>query len=94
MAQVEPHTNLVSIVGVITRGCPKARVLSYCEHGGMPVLLRSGRFKAVLAWSELEVQQCVCGCEQSSIPVFPVAVVTMQGPKQVSRTSTGRRTNK
>ena len=30
MAQVEPHTNLVSIIGVITRGRPKTLVLSFC----------------------------------------------------------------
>ena len=40
MAQVEPHTNLVSIVGVITRGRPKALVLSYCEHGELSGLLK------------------------------------------------------
>ena len=33
MAQVKPHTNLVSIIGVITRGRPKALVLSFCEYG-------------------------------------------------------------
>jgi len=33
MAQVEPHVNLVSIIGVITRGRPKTLVLSFCEHG-------------------------------------------------------------
>ena len=33
MAQVETHDNLVSLVGVITRGTPKILVLSFCEHG-------------------------------------------------------------
>jgi serine/threonine protein kinase len=33
MAQVDTHRNLVSIVGVITRGQPKVLVISYCEHG-------------------------------------------------------------
>ena len=35
MAQVESHRNLVSIIGVITRGRPKTLVLSFCEHGEM-----------------------------------------------------------
>ena len=33
MAQVDPHKNLVSIIGVVTRGRPKTLVLNYCEHG-------------------------------------------------------------
>ena len=33
MAQVEKHKNLVSLVGVITRGTPKVLMLSFCEHG-------------------------------------------------------------
>ena len=35
MAQVDAHANLVSVVGVVTRGQgqPKILVLSYCEHG-------------------------------------------------------------
>ena len=33
MAQVESHANLVSLVGVVTRGQPKMLVLSFCEHG-------------------------------------------------------------
>ena len=33
MAQVAGHRNLVSIIGVITRGDPLVLVLQYCEHG-------------------------------------------------------------
>ena len=33
MAQVDTHTHLVSLIGVITRGHPKILVLSFCEHG-------------------------------------------------------------
>ena len=33
MAQVATHSNLVSLVGVVTRGTPKMLVLSFCEHG-------------------------------------------------------------
>ena len=40
MAQVETHTNLVALVGVITRGNPKILVLSFCEHGELQGLLK------------------------------------------------------
>ena len=40
MAQVETHTNLVSLVGVITRGTPKILVLSFCEHGELQGMLK------------------------------------------------------
>ena len=40
MAQVEPHVNLVSIIGVITRGRPKTLVLSFCEHGELGGMLK------------------------------------------------------
>jgi serine/threonine protein kinase len=33
MAQVDTHKNLVSLIGVVTRGKPKVLILSYCEHG-------------------------------------------------------------
>jgi len=35
MAQVAGHRNLVSIIGVITRGDPLVLVLQYCEHGSV-----------------------------------------------------------
>ena len=40
MAQVGSHPNLVSLVGVITRGDPLIVVISYCEHGSLVSLLR------------------------------------------------------
>jgi serine/threonine protein kinase len=33
MAQLDKHTHLVSLIGVVTRGIPKILVLSYCEFG-------------------------------------------------------------
>eukprot|EP00039_Didymoeca_costata_P002163 m.57956 g.57956 ORF g.57956 m.57956 type:complete len:1717 (+) comp11144_c1_seq1:172-5322(+) len=39
MAQVE-HSNLVSIIGVITRGNPMVLVMSFCEHGSLLSLLK------------------------------------------------------
>ena len=41
MAQVSHHPNLVSLVGVITRGDPLVLIISYCEHGSLLSLLRS-----------------------------------------------------
>ena len=35
LAQVAGHRNLVSIIGVITRGDPLVLVLQYCEHGSL-----------------------------------------------------------
>ena len=40
MSQVGHHPNLVSIVGVVTRGDPLILILSYCEHGSLLSLLR------------------------------------------------------
>ena len=40
MALVETHKNLVSLVGVVTRGRPKMLVLSFCEHGELHGLLK------------------------------------------------------
>lgn len=41
MAQVPLHPNLVSIVGVITRGQPLMLVVSYCEGGSLQSFLRA-----------------------------------------------------
>ena len=40
MAHVGHHTNLVSIIGVISRGAPLVLVVSYCEHGDLVTSLR------------------------------------------------------
>ena len=40
MAQVEPHINLVLIIGVMTRGQPKPLVLCFCEHGALSGMLQ------------------------------------------------------
>lgn len=40
MAQVGHHTNLVSIIGVISRGDPLVLVLQYCEHGSLLYMLK------------------------------------------------------
>jgi serine/threonine protein kinase len=41
MAQLQGHTNVVSIIGVVTSGNPYMLVLSFCEHGCMSSYLRS-----------------------------------------------------
>ena len=33
MAQVEPHTNICSLIGVVTSGAPLMLLLAFCEHG-------------------------------------------------------------
>jgi len=35
MGVVSPHPNLVSLIGVVTRGQPKLLLTSYCEHGDL-----------------------------------------------------------
>lgn len=39
MTQVGHHANLVSLVGVVTRGDPLVVIISYCEHGSLLSLL-------------------------------------------------------
>lgn len=41
MAQVAGHPNLVSIVGVITRGDPLVLVIQFCEHGSLLSVLKT-----------------------------------------------------
>jgi serine/threonine protein kinase len=41
MAQIALHPNLVSLVGVISKGLPKMLLVSYCEHGSLQGLLRA-----------------------------------------------------
>lgn len=45
MAQIGQHANLVSLVGVITKGHPKSVVLTYCEHGSLLSFLIARRGK-------------------------------------------------
>jgi len=40
MAHVGGHPNLVSLIGVITRGDPLVLIISYCEHGSLLSMLR------------------------------------------------------
>ena len=40
MALVSDHKNLVSLIGVVTRGVPLMMVTQYCEHGSLLDLLR------------------------------------------------------
>lgn len=41
MARVAGHPNLVSLIGVVTRGDPLVLIISYCEHGSLLSLLKS-----------------------------------------------------
>jgi serine/threonine protein kinase len=40
MAELGSHPNIVSIIGVITRGDPLVLIVSFCEHGSLLSLLR------------------------------------------------------
>lgn len=40
MAQIAPHENLVSLIGVVTRGLPLMVLISYCEYGSLLDILR------------------------------------------------------
>jgi serine/threonine protein kinase len=55
MAQLTGHLNVVSLVGVITRGDPLVLILSYCEHGSLLSYIR-GQHKAGTT-VELEVKR-------------------------------------
>ena len=41
MAQVDHHPNLVSLVGVVTRGDPLVLIVGFCEHGSLLEMLRT-----------------------------------------------------
>lgn len=45
MVQVGAHTNLVSIIGVVTRGMPLMLVVSFCENGSLLGVLRDAESK-------------------------------------------------
>lgn len=45
MVQVGAHTNLVSIIGVVTRGMPLMLVVSFCENGSLLGVLRDAASK-------------------------------------------------
>ena len=58
MAQVDTHKNLVSIVGVITRGQPKVLVLSYCEHGELQKELKKRASAGMPFGASAKLQFC------------------------------------
>jgi serine/threonine protein kinase len=41
MAQIEPHENIVAIVGVVTRGNPRLLLVPFCEKGSLLDVLRA-----------------------------------------------------
>ena len=48
MSQVGTHDNLVSMIGVVTRGAPAILIVNYCEHGSLADVLRT-RCKNILS---------------------------------------------
>ena len=45
MAQMDPHPNIVSLVGVVTRGTPKMLLISLAQHGSLLDYLRGASGK-------------------------------------------------
>jgi receptor tyrosine kinase-like orphan receptor 1 len=41
MAQIALHPNLVSLVGMVSKGLPKLLLVSYCEHGSLKGVLKA-----------------------------------------------------
>ena len=48
MAQMDPHPNIVSLVGVVTRGTPKMLLVSLAQHGSLLDYLRGAAGKGEL----------------------------------------------
>ena len=66
MAQVSHHPNLVSLVGVVTRGDPLVLIISYCEHGSLLSLLRKKAKELAPLTVEVKVKlalEVACGME-------------------------------
>ena len=64
MARVGYHENLVSIIGVITRGDPWTIIVSFCEHGDIGGVLRRAAANGEPWWESTKVQICheiACG---------------------------------
>ena len=62
MAQVRGHDNVLSIIGVVSKGWPLMLVVSYCEHGSLLSLLRrrADRGDRLPAAEKLRFGQMVC----------------------------------
>ena len=61
MAQIPEHPNVVSLVGVVTRGEPKLLLVSYCEGGSLlAALKRLGRSGGMPEAQRLAVGRDVC----------------------------------
>ena len=70
MARVGYHENLVSIIGVITRGHPWVIIVSYCEHGDISQVLRRAAANGEAWWEATKLQMCheiACGMNHLTV---------------------------
>ena len=69
MGQVGYHPNIVSLIGVVTRGDPLIVVVSYCEHGDIKGVLRRAAADGT-PWNEkMKLRMCqeiACGMSHLS----------------------------
>ena len=59
MATVGPHRNLITLIGVITRGDPWTMVVSYCEHGRLADALQKKAADGCPHTAESKLQMCL-----------------------------------
>jgi serine/threonine protein kinase len=66
MAQLTGHLNVVSLVGVITRGDPLVLILSYCEHGSLLSYVRGQHKAGTTVYLEVKrrlLMEVACGMQ-------------------------------
>ena len=54
MAQVGDHSNLVSLIGVCTKGEPILMLVAFCEHGNLLDFLKKDQRAAAAATTKLD----------------------------------------
>jgi serine/threonine protein kinase len=70
MAQLTGHLNVVSLVGVITRGDPLVLILSYCEHGSLLSYVREQHAAGTEVKMEIKrrlLMEVACGMQHLAV---------------------------
>lgn len=87
MAHVGAHTNLVSLIGVVTSGVPYLLVISFCEHGSLDKLLQMFGTGDVPNFSRNNSQTSAAGGgggSQNTLSVTPMRVRAATADKQLA----------